>query len=744
MYIQFDYLWLLLIFTDNMRVLIFLLITPVTDWMACAKLCDRIYFKHPSEKTFPFVNILNGIYKKVNVGYESFPVYKHMQARVMFTYVSSDHSVGFFVDQDVASAPGLRCSLRITRNEIYSGRWMHLTNKTNPFAEIFSECYLTYGNSKQVKLNYTLTPVCMRNDIVACNGGDVFLFIRGIKVVLLKKEEGKVSHIANRGMFEYYDPPKRTELFFDVSTERWVIALTRKFFLYKTKYKDFALRPEFITSSWNALFPTFFCVSQIYKCSRCKHGECQRVSIEYESNFKIKHHVYYTCSCYFGYKGKYCDKKSPGCAIPEGHEGLIVNTDRYSVASYFCGNLSDDTEPVFFPMICDANSQWKINGTCQYFFSKRKTFYVIVSTGSILLLLLCLLGLGLYLNVSRIDSKWILVYSTSWSLYGFTWVCIKLWNHTSSFEHTRAVVLDSMGYFIIFLSVFINTRICEYPRSLVKPMLGGLGIVGAMVLHRVYLASNNGNISTLLFLVILYCILLTDQYINIRRTRKYLDTLSEGVIRFCEDMARVKPKLKVKISSSHDPSNEEGLNETFSEVIDVPIASWKHKDKVYDFQEPAVWKVSENIVWSENDSEERFHEYLFHLESIYHRHDEQSTCKFELYTPGFKDCAFYCGNKSVLSFSYWSLIFVLISFLHWPLRYKYIICGLREKEFVIEKEISYRSISTAIDNPPPNYEEAVHTFITPPPCYEEATDFDRLLEGGFRPSYEEIMLQTRS
>ncbi|XP_057300796.1 uncharacterized protein LOC130635480 [Hydractinia symbiolongicarpus] len=185
-------------------------------------------------------------------------------------------------------------------------------------------------------------------------------------------------------------------------------------------------------------------------------------------------------------------------------------------------------------------------------------------------------------------------------------------------------------------------------------LLGGLGIVGAMVLHRVYLASNNGNISTLLFLVILYCILLIDQYINIRKTRKYLDTLSEGVVRFCVDMARVKPQLKIKISASHEPNNEEGLHETFSEVIDVPIASWKHKDKVYDFQEPAVWKVSENIVWSENDSEERFHEYLFHLESIYHRHEEQSTCKFELYTPGFKDCTFYCGYKSVLSLSYWS------------------------------------------------------------------------------------------
>ncbi|XP_057300558.1 uncharacterized protein LOC130633781 [Hydractinia symbiolongicarpus] len=737
-----------------MRVLIFFLIAPVTDWMAYGELCDRIYFKHPSEKTFPFVNILNGIYKRIDSQYEVFPVYEHMQAHVIFTYMSSDHSVGFLVRQGDASAPGLRCSLRITRIEIKTGRWMHHTNETSPFADIFSECYLTYGNSKKMKLNYTLTPFCMRNDTVACNGGDVFLLNRGKIVALHKKVKGKVVRIADRAIFEHYDPPKNTKLSYNVSTERWVIASLigeTFFFQYKTKYKDFALRPEFITSSWDVFFSsvsvsfTFFCSSQISECSRCKYGECQKVSIEYGADFQVKHYVYHTCSCYFGYKGKYCDKKSHGCAIPDGHEGLIVNTDRYSVASYFCGNLNDDSKPVFLPMTCGANFKWKINGNCKYF-SSRKLFYVIVSTGSILLFLLSFLGLLLCLNVSRIASKWILMYSTTSSLYGFTWVCIQLWTHTSTVEHTHAVVLDSMGYFSVFLSVFINTLICEYPINLVKPMfLGGIGIASAMVIPRVLLDSNSGTISTVLFLVLLYFILLLEQYINIKKTRKYLDTLSEGVVRFCEDMAKVKPKLKVKVSSSRVPNNEEGLNGTFSEVIDVPIVSWKHRDKVYAFQEPAVWKVTENIVWSEDNSEERFQEYLFNLERNHYSHDDQSRCKFKLYTPGFKDRTFYSGNKSALPFSYWSFILVPICFLHWPLRYKYIICGLREKKVVIEKEVSDRDtlISTVINNPPPNYDEIAHTPITPPPRYEEATDFDRLLEHDNRPSYEEIMLQTR-
>ena len=306
-----------------------------------ALMCDRIYFEHPLEQKFPFINMVSGVYVKSNLINNGFPVYENERGGSQFFLKSNYRFV--FAKSTYSTDSGLYIS--INSNILNDPNLWKVTinNTTQPLGNVFNGQWRFY---KSYKFNYIdMTVRCVTSSMTDCGSNSVFLTeeVTMNNTVVNTPAVNNFNPIPNRYQRNRrvykHDNFKVTGMYLYYHSGYWMFGpdpdKPNAFFIARSN----AVKPEFVTAKWlktvGGKWVEFTAQVQCrgrqnYNLDVCSR-QCKGVCLE---NI-LKETV---CTCKHGYRGWDCSLREYTniCRTIPGDAPDVINREEGALAMEYC------------------------------------------------------------------------------------------------------------------------------------------------------------------------------------------------------------------------------------------------------------------------------------------------------------------------------------------------------------------------------------------------------------------------
>ncbi|XP_065664971.1 uncharacterized protein LOC136086671 [Hydra vulgaris] len=334
-------------------------------------LCSKIFFKQPKNPdVLAYKEVINGVYIKTDMVIDKFPVYVNERGSIYFQY--AENKKAFFFSQPL---PGESFDLGLGADAdnikmANPNIWVKNANKKDVFGGVVKKWF--QWNQNIIYLKEDLQVECW--NFTDCQFRDLTFnynlpgYNNPLDDYFSPLEN---TYTYNRQVYKHskFNVTKWYLYFFDM---HWNIGSNYTSNIVNWFVNDQALKPEFITSTWNKynnvklIFEqqfsvSFYCrgVNKLCSKDRCmNNGICSVNQINRT-----------TCTCLFNYNGDDCSKQNAGCQNDED-----INIEAGSLKSIFC--LSDGEE--FYDSLCKKSSSGEYvltsNKKCTVLSTTKSTF----------------------------------------------------------------------------------------------------------------------------------------------------------------------------------------------------------------------------------------------------------------------------------------------------------------------------------------------------------------------------------
>ena len=318
-------------------------------------LCHRIYFEHPSEKYFPFVNIVSGVYVKTAQVMNAFPVYRNERGGSYFFLATPSSFIFAQSAKKGIVGFGLHAmSNRKVLNDPFAWK-ATVDNTSKPLGNVFAGQWKYY---KFRETKYTQLAVkCVTDSMTDCRANSVVLTIEvtmnGSDIVnnpSVNNFNPVSGRFQNNRRVYVHDNFKMTGLYLFYNSGFWLFGPDPSSVSAHFAAKSTAVKPEFVTSKW------------------LKYSEVKKRWIEFEAQVQCRGRKNYSvedcskscrgsclgnslnetvCTCKYGYDGN-CIVQQTGkmCnTVPRDSEE-IINQEEGALSMEYC---QDNT---IRPLVC--------------------------------------------------------------------------------------------------------------------------------------------------------------------------------------------------------------------------------------------------------------------------------------------------------------------------------------------------------------------------------------------------------
>ena len=305
-------------------------------------MCDRIYFEHPLEQKFPFINMVSGVYVKSNYINNGFPVYDNERGGSRF-FLKENNRFVFTKSTYPQTDSGLYVSGSTTVLNNPNLWKATINNTTQPLGNVFSGKWRYYKSFKFIYIEMNVK--CVTSSMTDCGSNPVVLTTEVMmnNSVVNNPTVNNFSPIPNRYQENRrvykHDNFKMTGMYLYYHSGFWMFGpdpkKARAFFVARSN----AVKPEFVTEKWektvDGKWIKFNAQVQCrgrknYKLDVCSR-QCRGACLENSLNETV-------CTCKYGYKGLDCSSKeyTNMCRTIPGGAPEVINREEGAVAMEYC------------------------------------------------------------------------------------------------------------------------------------------------------------------------------------------------------------------------------------------------------------------------------------------------------------------------------------------------------------------------------------------------------------------------
>ena len=302
------------------------------------QLCDRLYFEHPSEDQFPYVNILSGIYVKTKRIIDGFPIYENERGVSYFSLTKNDSTFNFKKTTGLSLGIFALGKYEVIQNHF---EWSLTINFSSPFGDVF-EKDKWFFQVKGKRYDVAIKPKCVADTTTDCSSKPLIVMVN---------EAGKnlnvtsIFHPIPDEFLEYRriyvcNECGSAEMYLFYNNGYWVIGRNVSKVSAFFSVKSTVMKPEFTTQTWRRGFPFQKSSKQVHVKFQCKlelrtnenqtkvhslpHGVCHENTLNETK-----------CTCQYGYAGTSCEKVVTGCSLDIIDGYLVINNEEGALAFTF-------------------------------------------------------------------------------------------------------------------------------------------------------------------------------------------------------------------------------------------------------------------------------------------------------------------------------------------------------------------------------------------------------------------------
>ena len=303
-------------------------------------MCDRIYFEHPIEDNFPFVNFLSGVYIKTTLVRNGFPVYRNERGGAYF-YVKNNISRPLVFDSmlqqtnKVGFGFGLYSLLKKEVTEDPS-RWIKtINNSTMPLGDVFSTPFIDWKSGVERKTPPVVK--CVSNPMMTDCGDNPIILATKVTfdnfIIIPNRIENnrrvyKHDNFSVNGFYLFYH------------SGHWIIGPDPSKGSGSFIAKSTAVKPEFVTSRWMKFDKRWVEINAQIQCRGSKNlsmEDCRRSCRNSACSPNSFNET--ICTCAYGYTGQDCRMKRISdnmCNDFQDQSEAIINREIGALSMEYC------------------------------------------------------------------------------------------------------------------------------------------------------------------------------------------------------------------------------------------------------------------------------------------------------------------------------------------------------------------------------------------------------------------------